>query len=242
VARKLEETIVKGGLPPGSRLGTKDDLRKQFGVAVATVNEAVRVLELSGLVEARPGPGGGVFVAGSASRVRLNHMTLSFKWADAPFGDLLAVRNALEAPLFHDASRHGTARDYRALRKTVDEMAATPDSPTEYLALNWQFHRRVAKMCRNGPLQSLYLMLLDFVESALEDVASTPSRAFEFETNVAIHAELIAAMEAKDEDRLDAALKLHAADAAPLDADTDAGRRGRRVVRSGHSRTRPGAG
>ena len=47
----------------GERLATKDDLRKRFRVAVATVNEAMRRLETRGLIEARPGPGGGVFVA-----------------------------------------------------------------------------------------------------------------------------------------------------------------------------------
>ena len=48
VARELEREIA-GGLAPGERLGTKDDLRQRFGVAVATVNEAVRLLETRGL-------------------------------------------------------------------------------------------------------------------------------------------------------------------------------------------------
>jgi len=58
VARQLESEIL-GGLEPGVRIGTKEDLRVRFGVAVATVNEAVRLLEMRGLIEARPGPGGG---------------------------------------------------------------------------------------------------------------------------------------------------------------------------------------
>ena len=45
VARELEREIVDER-QPGERLGTKEDLRKQFGVAVATVNEAVRLLEM----------------------------------------------------------------------------------------------------------------------------------------------------------------------------------------------------
>lgn len=54
VARELEREIVDDR-QAGERLGTKDDLRKRFGVAVATVNEAVRLLETRGLIEARPG-------------------------------------------------------------------------------------------------------------------------------------------------------------------------------------------
>ena len=39
VARELEREI-SDGLAPADRLGTKDDVRRRFGVAVATVNEA----------------------------------------------------------------------------------------------------------------------------------------------------------------------------------------------------------
>ena len=38
VARELEREIVDDR-EPGERLGTKDDLRKRFGVAVATVKK-----------------------------------------------------------------------------------------------------------------------------------------------------------------------------------------------------------
>ena len=62
LAREIEEEVSAGVLNTGDRLGTKDDLRQRFNVAVATVNEAVRLLDNRGLVEARPGPGGGVFV------------------------------------------------------------------------------------------------------------------------------------------------------------------------------------
>ena len=68
LAREVEEEIAAGILSTGDRLGTKDDLRLRFNVAVATVNEAIKLLDARGLVEARPGPGGGVFVASPASR------------------------------------------------------------------------------------------------------------------------------------------------------------------------------
>src|SRR4051794_41964096 len=76
VARDLEAQILGGGLAPGERLGTKEDLRRRFGVAVATVNEAVRLLEMRGLTEVRPGPGGGVFVATSGTRVAVKRSGL----------------------------------------------------------------------------------------------------------------------------------------------------------------------
>lgn len=94
VARELEREIVDDR-QAGERLGTKDDLRKRFGVAVATANEAVRLLETRGLIEARPGPGGGAFVSGPATRVAMSHVVLGFKSGSTSHEECLEVRDAL---------------------------------------------------------------------------------------------------------------------------------------------------
>src|SRR5436853_2965979 len=75
LARHLETEIVAEEFAPGDRLGTKDELRRRFGVAAATINEAVRLMDSRGLVSARPGPGGGVFVTDVSARSRLAQMT-----------------------------------------------------------------------------------------------------------------------------------------------------------------------
>src|SRR3954449_10356371 len=109
VARDLEGEILGGRLAPRARIGTKDDLRHRFGVAVATVNEAVRLLETRGLIEARPGPGGGVFVAASSVRAALQRGNLEATWGAAQMDHCLAVRNGLEPLVCHEAARNRTA-------------------------------------------------------------------------------------------------------------------------------------
>jgi DNA-binding FadR family transcriptional regulator len=76
IARELEQEITGGELSPGQRLGTKEELRSRFGVALATINEAIRLLEMRGMLTARPGPGGGVFVTHASTRARLNHFVM----------------------------------------------------------------------------------------------------------------------------------------------------------------------
>src|ERR1700676_3694207 len=78
VAGELEAWIQAEDRHPGERIATKEALRERFGVAVATINEAVRLLETRGVIEARPGPGGGIFVARVAVRVALMHTVLGF--------------------------------------------------------------------------------------------------------------------------------------------------------------------
>src|SRR5437016_4565048 len=108
LAREIEEEISAGVLNTGDRLGTKDDLRQRFSVAVATVNEAVKLLDTRGLVEARPGPGGGVFVASPASRKRSGPMIMGFEWSEANVDDYHEVRGVLEPLIYPPAARHRT--------------------------------------------------------------------------------------------------------------------------------------
>lgn len=206
LARTLESEIVTAGLSPGERLGTKDDLRQRFGVAVATINEAVRLMEMRGLVVARPGPGGGVFVTTASTRANISQLILGFNWGKATLADCLEVRNALEPLICRHAARDHRDPDIRALKKILDKMEASTDDPHAYFEVNWEFHRRLATVCKNAPLQSIYLVICDFLESGLSDL--------EFEViapeRVTVHRELLDAIDAGEGDQLEAALSKHA--------------------------------
>jgi DNA-binding FadR family transcriptional regulator len=207
LARRLEEEIVENGLKAGDRLGTKEDLRRRFGVAPATVNEALRLLETRGMVAARPGPGGGVFVAAPSIRVRLNHLVLGFKAADAPFSDCLVVRNALEPLVCREAAKNCNARDAKALRGLISRLEREVDDPAGFLHANWALHRRLAHMGRNAPLEALYLTLLDYVEHALDGVVG--DEFFDGTANLEVHRELVEAIIAGESARLARAIERH---------------------------------
>jgi DNA-binding FadR family transcriptional regulator len=212
VARDLEIEILGDGLSPGERLGTKEDIRQRFGVAVATVNEAVRLLETRGLIEARPGPGGGLFVARSSVRVAMKRSSLRATWGAARYADCLVVRNALEPTVCRDAALHRTDEDLEAMRGIVEEMDRHSDRPAPYFALNWALHRRIAKLCRNAPLHSIYLTLLDFLEDGLD---TGDLRDFDGRAEVDVHRELVEAIASGPGERLDAAIAAHAGISAP---------------------------
>jgi DNA-binding FadR family transcriptional regulator len=212
VARDLEIEILCDGLAPGERLGTKDDLRQRFGVAVATVNEAVRLLEMRGLIEARPGPGGGVFVANSSVRVALKRDSLGTTWGSARYSDCLVVRNAIEPMVCRDAAAFRTDEDLAVMRRIVEEMERQADHAQAYFALNWALHRRIAKLCRNAPAHSIYLTLLDFLEDGLD---ARDLNGFDGGSEVEVHRELIAAIEEGPGARLEAVIARHTDLSAP---------------------------
>lgn len=205
LARHLETEINAQALAPGEKLGTKTELRERFGVAVATMNEAVRLMESRGLVAARPGPGGGVFVGRVEDRARMTHTILGLDWGQATLRDCVAVRAALEPLVCREAARHATREDVAALDACVDAMEAALDDVAEYLRANWQFHRRAVALSRNAPLRSVYLTLIDVLEAGLKDFAfEGHDRA-----SIKVHRELAAAIGEGEGKRLNAAIRRH---------------------------------
>jgi GntR family transcriptional repressor for pyruvate dehydrogenase complex len=207
LAREIEDDISAGVLSTGDRLGTKEDLRQSFSVAVATVNEAIKLLESRGLVEARSGPGGGVFVAGPSARMRQGPLMMGFKWADSTIAEYQEVRGALEPLICRQAALHNTVADIRALERIVDKMEASLHDPLTYVRQNTAFHRRVAKLSRNVPLRTLYVTLLDFFEHNLERAAELPDAVDP--KNIDVHRQLVAAFQADDSRVLEAAIRRH---------------------------------
>jgi DNA-binding FadR family transcriptional regulator len=210
LAQELEAGIRGDEREPGQRIATKQELRERYGVAAATINEAVRLLETRGVVEARPGPGGGIFVARQAVRsaVRFAHMhtVLGFPTESTTYRDCLVVRDALEPLICRDAARGCSSTDLARLRAVVALMARHMDDPAAYFKCNWELHRRIAALTANTPLRSIYLTLTEGLESMLEH---SDIDEFDGPSNVDIHRELVEAIAAGPGPRLEAAMLAH---------------------------------
>lgn len=205
VARTVETEISAGRYAAGDSLGTKDELKRRFGVAVATINEAIKLLGARGMVEARPGPGGGVFVTRVTAR-RRGPMMMDFEWAEATMADYHEVRDVLEPVVLRHAAEHHTEDDVADLQSIVDRMSSELGEPALYLSHNTSFHRRLAAISPNVPMRSLYVTVLDFFEQSV-DPAQLPERLHVH--NIEVHQELVDALASGDLKRLRAAARAH---------------------------------
>jgi GntR family transcriptional repressor for pyruvate dehydrogenase complex len=210
LAQQIEAELRSEASEPGERIATKQELRERFGVAAATINEAVRLLETRGVVEARPGPGGGIFVARAAVRsaVRFAHMqtVLGSPGESTSYRDCVRVRDALEPLVCRDAARLRGPADVAALKAVVRLMGRHVGDPPGYFKCNWELHRRIASLSRNAPLRSIYLTLAEGLESMLDD---SVIEEFDGPASLALHRELVAAIEAGPGARLEAAIAAH---------------------------------
>ena len=98
VLLQVEEAIISGGLKPGDRLPPERDLAQTFDVSRASVREALRVLEMFGVIVARRGTGldSGSIVAASAQNGLESALRLHVGLLRIPTRDMVEVRALLE--------------------------------------------------------------------------------------------------------------------------------------------------
>ena len=114
----LTEAVERAGLRTGDRLPNEGALAEQLGISKPTLRQALRVLELSGLVEVRRGKSGGIFVV--TDLVPAVAIFTAVKLEERAAVDVLRARRVLERAVVHEAVRAATAADFAELDRTVD--------------------------------------------------------------------------------------------------------------------------
>jgi DNA-binding FadR family transcriptional regulator len=167
IAHAIEGLIFDRRIEHGTRLGTKENLRKRFEVSPATMNEAVRLLEARGIIMTRRGREGGVFVAAAPAQRPFSEVTLGLKNNAAVIEQCQVVSNQLEPLVFVEAAKAATTGAIAELQRLVQNMAAAVDQPTELFRLSWRLYRHIAEMGVNTVLTSIYTTLLTFLEQEI---------------------------------------------------------------------------
>ncbi|MFC5381206.1 FadR/GntR family transcriptional regulator [Aquipuribacter nitratireducens] len=213
LAGEVERTIAAEGLTAGDPVGTIDGWRLRSGFGRATVSEAVRLLVDRGVVEVRPGRGGGVFVAGTGPVVRLRHTLLSVHGHATTLADALAIREALEPLVVADAARSRTAADLRRLRSRLRPLEAAVDDHDAFVRAVWSLHEAIAKVTPNEMLRAMYLATLEVIDRCSEQArsdADDPATAAAYRRDrLEVHRELVDAIADGDEDVVARALARH---------------------------------
>jgi GntR family transcriptional repressor for pyruvate dehydrogenase complex len=119
VVDQLREAIYAGRIRPGERLPGERQLCEAFGVGRPTLREALRSLEAVGLIEVRPGKGGGSYaVTPSASTVG-DALAALVGLRGASLEDLAEFRVDFESENAAWAARRATADDIGELEAIV---------------------------------------------------------------------------------------------------------------------------
>lgn len=210
-ARRIAEAAA--AVSPGTRLGSKDEIRRMCGVSVGTLNEALRLAQSRGLVEVRPGPGGGLFAAEQPPMVRLGNSMLALNSDETSVADAIRIRDHLDELIITDAAWHSSPADLARYRTQVDAMAQARDrlDAKAFMAANWHLHELLARVNPSPLLRTMYLALLDVIRSQAVEVHAAGGHTTEelLDIRYQAHVALVDAIADGDPDRLRRAIAEH---------------------------------
>ncbi|RFA23657.1 FadR/GntR family transcriptional regulator [Subtercola boreus] len=201
LVEQVEADIRERGLKPDDWITNKEELRVGSGMARATVNEAVRLLQDRGMVVPKPGPGGGLFVASQHPIVRLGRTLLRVEDSPSSIADAIEMREELEGLVMAQAAASRTDADVDDLRMLGQSIVDSTGDAELFIHRNWALHRRIAAIGRNQVLKSTYLGLLEYVDSssvAASREDTTDDESY-FAHRIALHLDLIDAVASGDE-------------------------------------------
>jgi DNA-binding FadR family transcriptional regulator len=158
VARDIVRDVVRRGLRSGDSLPHEAAMIAEYGVSRESLREALRLLEVQGLITLRRGPGGGP-VVGQIDPANLGRTsTLYFHVAGATYRELFDAWVLTERT---QAERAAANVDRDTVRAAMQPYATAPpdDSDTEtvesFARLHSQFHAVVASLMDNAVLELL---------------------------------------------------------------------------------------
>jgi GntR family transcriptional repressor for pyruvate dehydrogenase complex len=163
-AEAIRRYIVQNRLRPGDPLPPERQIQQQLGISRASVREALRTLQMLGLVEARRGKG--LFVRELDLRPMVHALTSTLDLIDGvTFGHLVDVRKALELELAEVAARRRTAGDLADLVASLAAMrqGLVRGDVAGALREDLRFHEILVQISRNPLFERFYSSIAAFL-------------------------------------------------------------------------------
>src|SRR5258708_12841409 len=172
IARQIREELSRGRLRPGDRLPAERELAVQFGVSRNTLREALRSLEIAGLIPLRKGAGGGAFINDTNGDTVVTSIKDMFSLGAVTTEQITQARISVESAIIRAACDVHTAADIRKLRENLElaaEATTTPHffpRPTAPL----EFHLILARATRNPILIVVMEALIGVMRQFLHSI------------------------------------------------------------------------
>ena len=155
LADQLRQIILSGTVQPGQSLPPERELVTSSGLSRSSVRDALRVLEVEGMISTKPGRSGGSMVQVPGRESVARSMELFVKSNEIQLQSLLACRLAVEPFLAARAAENRSDEELDEMRRLHEEFVATTDNISKYKLLNLEWHLAIARASHNEILIAL---------------------------------------------------------------------------------------
>ena len=206
VAKRIVAQVERLRLGPGDKLPPERVMLEEYGVGRSTLREALRFLELQGVLSLKTGPGGGPVIREPGSEHLATTLALAMQFKDAPYRVIVEARLALEPVMAGLAALRIEDAELADLRRCNDVMARQPSDLDTFLAANERFHDVIALASGNALFASILEALLGILDGTAIGIDYPPQSQLAV---AASHDEIYSALLAHDPDAATEAMRRH---------------------------------
>jgi GntR family transcriptional repressor for pyruvate dehydrogenase complex len=172
---QLISHVVNGNWKAGDRIPPERDLCQQLGMARSSLREALKAMELVGMVDSRVGDG--TFVC-----PRSEFLSRPLLWAftgtdSAEFQEIMEARIIIEESLAALAAQRGSEQEIKAIGETVQLLQDSIARDEPILEADMAFHLAIARASHNNPLANAVQLLRNLMRHWLFYKVHRPAQA-----------------------------------------------------------------
>jgi GntR family transcriptional repressor for pyruvate dehydrogenase complex len=213
VAQQIERLILKK-LRPGDKLPSERELADMLRVSRSSIRDAIRGLELKGLVE--PRQGAGTIVREISVEALANPFANALKRRRELVSELLDFRKMLEPPLAARAATHASSDEILEMEEILRRQEQKQIQGDAAVAEDAEFHYSIALAADNSVVLKVIDIIMDLLRDTRErslQVQGRPQKSF------AGHRRILAAIKRHDAESAMAAMRRHIEDVEEIVLD-----------------------
>jgi GntR family transcriptional repressor for pyruvate dehydrogenase complex len=152
VIEQIQGMIMRGELKNGDKLPPERELTQTLNIGRPALREALKALEVIGVIESRHGQGN--FVVNNTENSVFKPLSLSFKLSNGNIEEILELRRLIEDYTVKQAAVLSDEKEVERLREIHNAMvnAETTEQKSQY---DKEFHYEIAKISKNTLINSL---------------------------------------------------------------------------------------
>ncbi|MGC5324284.1 FadR/GntR family transcriptional regulator [Brevibacillus sp. SYSU BS000544] len=201
---QIHEIMQRDNLRPGDKLPSERELSELLGAGRSSVREALRALELLGLIETRRGEG--TFLKHYRQNRLIDILGYFILRDSKTKKDLVEMRKILEIEAVRLACKRATAKHFDEMNRILElswERVEQGEIPTEE---DYEFHRVICRSSRNSVLHRIWAPIIEYSEGVR---SSSLSREGRVRVALEEHREIMFAIREGDEEAAVAHMRAH---------------------------------
>jgi len=206
VAKQIERLILKK-LRPGDKLPSERELAELLAVSRSSIRDAIRSLELTGMVE--PRQGAGTIVREISSDSLVNPLANARKRKEELIGELLDFRMMLEPPLAARAATRVSSDEVSEMEEILERQEKKVRGGESTIGEDSEFHYAVALASGNSVVLKVLDTLMDLLRDSRERSLQVEGRQ---QKSVAGHRRILDALKRHDSEAAKVAMRRHIED------------------------------